>query len=135
MMELEAKLKFSTRKAKLIDGQVVPVEDTLEWAEWFETADRQVAHTTLNRRRRIRVSTVFLGLNHDYRGTEKGIWFESMVFGTSIDGAQDRYPDIESARRGHAQMVARARQARQLRGDYSRKARRRALKRMRSRPR
>lgn len=118
-------------KAILVDGKVTPVEDLLEWARWFETADRRVVQTVLNRRRRIRVSTVFLGMNHDYRGTDQGLWFETLVFGTSIDGAMDRYPDIESARRGHARMVGRARQAKQF--PYPQRDYRRSLKRLRRR--
>ncbi len=102
--------------AILVDGKVVPVDDILEWGRWFETADRRVAMTVLNRRKRIRVSTVFLGIDHGdlYGGRRGELWFETIVFGTSIHAAQERYPDIESARRGHARMVGRARQARQL---------------------
>lgn len=98
----------------LKDKKVVRMEggDQLAWARSFEEKDRVVARTVLNKRRRIFVSTIFLGIDHGWSSPQ---WFETMVFGTSIHQAQNRYETYEEAEEGHKRMVKRARQARQLR--------------------
>lgn len=60
--------------------RVYPVEDTLEWGNWFETADRIVKQETLPNG--MFVSTVFLGLDHSFGGG-KPMLFETMVFDTN----------------------------------------------------
>lgn len=54
----------------------VPCEDFVEWGRWFETADRHVARTDIGG---VFVSTVFLGLDHNWAGGEP-ILFETMTF-------------------------------------------------------
>ncbi len=89
------------RHAKLVNGEIVPVT-LLEWARSFETADRKVAFTEIGD---IRISTVFLGLDHSY-GDGPPLWFETMTFGGEHDNEQDRYTTLEEAMRGHDRMVA-----------------------------
>jgi len=56
----------------------VPMECPIEaFGEWFETADRGVALTDT---RIYAVSTVFLGLDHNYSMRGPPILFETMVF-------------------------------------------------------
>lgn len=55
------------------------------------------------------VSTVWLGMNHNWRGSPPLI-FETMVFGGSLDGHQWRYATEQEAREGHDTVVALARQ-------------------------
>lgn len=83
-----------------------------EWGRWFHSPDRIVRRTIINRRKKIFVSTVCLGMDH---GVRERKWFESMIFGTSINGACERYATWTEAENGHARMVFRARQARQIR--------------------
>lgn len=45
------------------DHRVVPEPDLLTWARWFEDADRHVGQDWVGP---YRISTVFLGLDHDY---------------------------------------------------------------------
>jgi hypothetical protein len=59
-----------------------------------------------------RVSTIFLGLNHDFLPMEdplnyKPILWETMVFGGPLDMAQTRYRSQEEALAGHRAMVER----------------------------
>ena len=61
----------------LKDGEPVPCEDIIEWATWFETADRVVAKSTKDD---IEVSTVFLGTDHQF-GDGPPLLFETMVCG------------------------------------------------------
>ena len=53
----------------------------MKWAKCFETADRKVAETEIDK---LRVSTVFLGLNHNF-GEGPPILWETMVFGPVQD--------------------------------------------------
>lgn len=112
--------------AILKDKEVVEITDALEWARGFETTSRKVCHTVLNLRKNIFVSTVFLGLDH---GVTERLWFESMVFGTSINERTFRYSTWAAAEKGHKVLVRQARQARQLRGT-SRLDRKKVLKQM-----
>ena len=70
----------------VLDGHT-PVEqrDNMAWLEWYMTADRQVAKTQLPGD--VEVSTVFLGVNHDFLSTDDPLLFETMIFG----GAHDKY--------------------------------------------
>lgn len=89
----------------LLDENHKPyVVDTVEeWAKGFEISSRRVARTEL--RRNAMVSTVFLGLNHNYFGG-KPLLFESMVF-MHGDGDQDmeRYATWDEAVVGHEAMA------------------------------
>lgn len=60
------------------DHHVVEV-GMMEWAQWFEDADRKVAWTQVTSE--LLVSTVFLGLDHRYAGAGPPLLFETMIFG------------------------------------------------------
>ncbi len=78
------------------------VEDVLEWGKWFGKANRHVAQKVL--RSGVRVSTVFLGIDHSFGG-ETPILFETMIFGGKHDQYQERYATWEEAEKGHKQAV------------------------------
>jgi hypothetical protein len=80
----------------------VPCDDLAWWAWWFGTADRQVRDTA---RDDVRVSTVFLGLDHSFFGHGPPMLFETMVFvnGSSVDC--ERYATWDEAEAGHARWV------------------------------
>lgn len=80
----------------LLGKTQVPVE-CIEWAKWFEKADRTVANTEKND---VRVSTVFLGLDHSF-GDGPPLIFETMIFDGEHDGYQQRYSTWEDAEEGH----------------------------------
>ena len=86
-----------------LDGhQPVPCT-VLEWAEKFESEDRKLAEDTVGK---VCISTVFLGVNHNFGISGKPILFETMVFddlGNSI--FCDRYEDWDSALLGHKRKV------------------------------
>jgi hypothetical protein len=46
-----------------VDGNPVEEPDTLAWGRWFGTADRSLAYDRVGA---VEVSTVFLGLDHNY---------------------------------------------------------------------
>jgi hypothetical protein len=57
----------------------------------------------------VRVSTVFLGLDHSF-GTGPPLLFETMVFGGPMDQEQGRCTTWEEAESLHATMVARVKE-------------------------
>jgi hypothetical protein len=82
----------------------VPCEDLLQWARWFETADRVVAQTKIGS---YMVSTVFLGLDHSF-GRGLPLLYETMVFADDTGGHDydsDRYATRAQALAGHTAMV------------------------------
>lgn len=91
----------TTGKYILKDKKVVACHDLLEWAKWFETADRHVADENVGK---YRISTVFLGIDHNFLGGEP-ILFETMVFSDDEDGDEERYSTWEEAEKGHKKMV------------------------------
>lgn len=95
----------------ILDGtQPVPVDDVLTLARWFETTERHVADTELYEG--VRVSTVFLGLDHNSWGGPPLLW-ETMVFweGSALHNEMERYATWGQAEQGHEAMCARVRAA------------------------
>lgn len=88
---------------RLEGRRAVPCQDLFEWSEWFATADRRVAETWIDD---IRVSTVFLGLNHNPVPGADPALFETMVFVDGEPNQERRYFIWEEAEAGHAEMVA-----------------------------
>lgn len=84
------------------NGEPQPCDDLIEWARWFETAERHVAHDLDegDGNRRVRVSTVFLGVDHNFRDGPPLLW-ETMIFGGPHDGYQRRYSSRDAAYAGH----------------------------------
>lgn len=87
-------------------GVPQPVHDLLRWAQWFEHAERRVARDEVGS---AVVSTVFLGLDHGWRGGLP-ILFETMVFADGDRGGDCwRYATRSQALAGHARVVAQLR--------------------------
>lgn len=83
----------------ILDGkEPVKVSDIFAWASQFETTDRKVKHTVLSGD--IAVSTVFLGLDHQF-GDGPPLLFETMVFSGEHDQDQWRYSTWDEAVAGH----------------------------------
>ncbi len=93
----------------LVNGQPVVCRNVVEWMKWFDSADRVVANTKVGR---VRVSTVFLGLDHAWGLRQKPVLFETMVFGGPCDGEQWRYATLGAAKRGHELAVQKVKRSR-----------------------
>jgi len=83
------------------DQQGNPME-LMDWAQAFETDDRVVASDYVGD---VHVSTVWLGLDHQY-GDGPPLIFETMIFGGELDGEQWRDSTEEQAKDSHAHAVA-----------------------------
>jgi hypothetical protein len=99
-------------------GHPVPCPNLLRWARWFELS-RERWHKT-DRIGPLRVSTIFLGLDHNWGGGRPILW-ETMVFNDDMRGyhtfrgkrfyfshdqGQWRHRSRTDAYRFHRQMVA-----------------------------
>jgi hypothetical protein len=84
-------------------GEPERCEDVEKWGHWLETGERLLDHTG---NADIRVSTVFLGIDHRHFGDGPPILFETMVFGGAHDQSQERYCTRAEALEGHKRWVA-----------------------------
>lgn len=107
---------FGRHYILLPDRTIVEV-DMMEWAHWFETADRHIGLTVTEFHT---ISTIFLGLDHRFGfGNGPPILFETMVFDKEghdsplvdfpVHTSHDcmRYSSLDDAEAGHAAMVRR----------------------------
>jgi hypothetical protein len=93
----------------ILDAAGEPVEelDLMAWARWFERRDngRIVKHQHIGD---VLVSTVFLGIDHNWLRTGPPVLWETMVFGGPLAGEMDRCPGSRAdALAMHARMVRR----------------------------
>lgn len=87
----------------LKDKRVIPVEDVSEWSEFYEDVkNRRVDQTEKDG---VRVSTVFLGLDHSFMG-DIPLIFETMIFGGEHDDYQDRCSTWKQAEAMHKKACA-----------------------------
>jgi hypothetical protein len=87
----------------------VRVDDVLTWGRWLEqTENRHVADDHVGE---VRVSTVFIGLDHRLYGAGPPLIFETMIFGGELDGTMWRYSTWDDAEAGHAMAVKKVRQS------------------------
>lgn len=102
----------------ILDGRKVVRANFVEWAVWIETSPgpHAVARTAVNDQ--CEVSTVFLGIDHNFLGQGPPLLFETMIFVRRPEGrrgrrheweengsGQWRWTTYEDAERGHAMIV------------------------------
>ena len=89
------------------EGKPVLEPDLIKWSRWFEKADRHAGSEWIGE---VRVSTVFLGLDHNYDHEGCPILWETMVFRGDLSGEQDRCGGCkQDALEMHKNMVRRVR--------------------------
>ena len=96
-------------KKYILNGHTpVPTSDLLNWGLWMESKERIVKQEDIGS---MKISTVFLGLDHSF--SEKGppLLFESMIFNGPLDETQDRCSTWDQAEEMHENMCKRARAA------------------------
>lgn len=72
---------------RLVGRIAVPCSDTREWFEAYGL-NRQVAETFIGG---LRISTVFLAIDHNYSGQGDPLLFETMIFDDGKDGIDATY--------------------------------------------
>lgn len=92
----------------ILDKYKMPVKepDLIHWARWMEKKDRIVKQEMVGD---VKVSTVFLGIDHNFSHEGPPILWETMVFGGPHDQEwMDRCSgSIEQAEAMHERMVER----------------------------
>lgn len=87
----------------ILEGKTPKKVSLMEWARWYEKANRHAGKTTIGE---VTVSTVFLGLDHSWDG-KIPILFETMIFGDDkFEDYQERYSTWDEAIEGHNKAVA-----------------------------
>lgn len=89
----------------ILDEDKNPIEcDMMTWAKMFNQ-DRHVAQHVIDIDGvSVRISTVFLGLDHSW-GDGPPILFETMIFGGEHDQYQERYSTWHDAWKGHYKAI------------------------------
>ena len=88
--------------------KVVPVGGAKQWGAFSQdAANREVGFAEVGG---MRVSTVFLGINHSFVPGNHllggpPLWFETMIFGDPYDGLRQRYSTWEEADLNHKVIV------------------------------
>lgn len=82
------------------NGNPEPCDDILKWGNSMD-ASRIVKRTQVGS---ILISTVFLGLDHQFGDGPPLLW-ETMIFGGEHDQYQERYSSKEKALEGHIKAV------------------------------
>ena len=95
------------------DHRPLAVPDLFIWADWMKNHDteRIVQQDTIDHDPVIRVSTVFLGLDHNYWNDGPPVLWETMVFGGPMNGEMERYSSKADAVIGHQAMLTTVRLA------------------------
>jgi hypothetical protein len=92
------------------NGDVVPTNDALAWGFWFERTQQDGSRVVKQDYVEadiagIGVSTVFLGLDHNHTYKGPPVLWESLVFGTTLDGEMRRYTSKAAAIAGHEDLL------------------------------
>ena len=115
----DERLKLNARAERLGIGQhyydkhgvPIPMGD---WCALFGDLDyRRVASDEIGESR---ISTIWLGIDHNFGFDGEPILFETMVFGGALDGEQWRYRTLDEALAGHNEIVEMVRKALALDG-------------------
>lgn len=95
------------------DGRPVPCPDTVQWGHWMERAKRDRITVVAQDRDEgpdgveVLVSTVFLGMDHNFSDKGPPVLWETLVFGGPLADEQDRYTSRSAALAGHQAMCQR----------------------------
>lgn len=100
-MNLDPNAEFDPGRY-ILDGHTpVKEPDLLKWSKWMQAAKRHVADERIDG---IRISTVFLGLDHQWDGGAP-LLFETMIFGGPHNDWQERCSTWEEAEEMHKKAV------------------------------
>lgn len=81
------------------EGEPKLEPDLLKWAQWYETHERHIVFDKLPDG--VKVSTVFLGIDHNFGLDGPPVLWETMIFGGPQDQYQERYTSKSEAIKGH----------------------------------
>lgn len=98
-------MKDSHNRPRYYKRDGTPIESLEEWGNLMEDSNYKIVkQTTIGK---VLISTVWLGLDHNFLLKGPPMIFETMVFKGSLDGEQERYETEEQAKTGHEEMIKR----------------------------
>ncbi len=97
----------------LVDREPV-VATLLEWGQWFENFDNRIVEQTMVDD--VKVSTMFLGIDHNFALTGRPLLFETMIFGGEHDQYQIRCATYDEAKIMHTRALWLVRGAEEMEG-------------------
>jgi hypothetical protein len=105
-------------------GEPEQTDDVTTWGLWFENVRNRIVAQDRDERPGapdVMVSTVFLGLDHNFGGGGPPVLWETMILGGPLDGYQRRYSSRAAALEGHAEACALMRKevAREKKGRHT----------------
>ena len=95
----------------VLEGRTPKRVTYAEWVIFFERGNRTVALDMVGK---VKVSTVFLGIDHNFRGEGPPLLFETMVFGGPLNETQERCSTWAEAEAQHAHILGRVHHAQAL---------------------
>jgi len=87
------------------NGHPIREQNFDRWCEWIGRDENRIIWRT-DLSDGVRVSTVFLGIDHHFISCGPPILWETMIFGGSHDQYQERYSSSSAAFAGHNAAVA-----------------------------
>jgi len=99
------------------NGDPQPCDDIAVWGAWFERATKDRSRIVAADKDEgpnggeVLVSTVFLGLDHNFSHAGPPVLWETLVFGGPLGDEMHRYSSREAALAGHQAVCARVRAA------------------------
>ena len=90
----------------ILEGRKPKPASQKQWRELFSLKNRYKRIVDKTLVGETEVSTIFLGLDHNYSYTGPPVLFETMIFGGEHDQYQERYTTWDDAEAGHAKAVA-----------------------------
>lgn len=69
-------------KYYILNNKIIKKATFEEWSKWFNVVNRTVKKTNIGN---VLVSTVFLGIDHNFMGNGDPILFETMTFDGDVD--------------------------------------------------
>lgn len=85
----------------LEDNGPVLCNDLEKWAKWYQESNRSIA-VSENKSGDIKVSTIFLGIDHSMGEGEPQL-FETLIFGGEYDQKMSRFSTYKKALLGHVE--------------------------------
>jgi len=105
MSKVKQGLQYCTLKGKTL----IPTDDLMEWARWFNNIDnRCVAYDEVGDSI---ISTVCTGFDYSFSPEGPPLVFETMISGGILNGEIECYSTWDQAVEGHKRMVKRVRLA------------------------
>lgn len=103
----------------LVNGEVTRERGLLKWGRWMEDhrfKECRIAHTVLDE---VTVSTIFIGLDHDFSGKGPPRVFETMIFGGGYETDCWRTCTMKEAKATHRKAVVMVRKSQAERKSFS----------------